>query len=233
VADDILILYLARILEQLQKHRTIVPVEIFTLAKSKDPPSDALPRFLAVFTSNQRIGSLSKETYAGKLIDEWNNVLAASDKKPEVVDIASAISTFMSVKDDEELVRRLIKHQHVIGSDVYSGLKKVTRNAANLTVTLLTHYVAVKLETILDRETKISHDQFATQIEARLGSGEGESAKGPDMKVWGKGRGINDVGGTKRLALTLHLLSHRLIGYRRNFAIPLSSSLVRLLVAMT
>ncbi|KAF8275222.1 FACT complex subunit SPT16 [Lactarius quietus] len=163
----------ARILEQLQRHRTIVPVEIFTLAKSKDPPSDALPRFLTVFTSNQRIGSLSKETYAGKLIDEWNNALAASDKKPEVVDIASAISTFMSVKDDEEL--------------------KVTRTAANLTVTLLTHYVAVKLETILDRETKISHDQFATQIEARLGSGEGESAKGPDMKVWGKGRGINDV----------------------------------------
>ncbi len=60
-------------------------------------------------------------------------------------------------------------------------------------MTLLTHYVALKLETILDRETKISHDQFATQIEARLGSGEGESTKGPDMKVWGKGRGINDV----------------------------------------
>ena len=97
----------------------------------------------------------------------------------------------------------------------------MTRTAANLTVTLLTHYVAVKLETILDRETKISHDQFATQIEARLGSGEGESAKGPDMKVWGKGRGINDVGGTKHLAPTLHLLSHRLTGYRRNFAIPL------------
>ncbi|KAH9079223.1 FACT complex subunit SPT16 [Lactarius deliciosus] len=159
---DILTLSSARILEQLQRHRTIVPVEILTLAKSKEPPSDALPRFLSVFTSNQRIGSLSKETYAGKLIDEWNTALAASEKKPEVVDIASAISTFMSVKDDEEL--------------------KVTRTAANLT-----------LETILDRETKISHDQFATQIEARLGSGEGESAKGPDMKVWGKGRGINDV----------------------------------------
>lgn len=57
-----------------------------------------------MFTSNQRIGTLSKEAYAGKLIDEWNNALAASDKKPEVVDIASSISTFMSVKDDEELV---------------------------------------------------------------------------------------------------------------------------------
>jgi nucleosome binding factor SPN SPT16 subunit len=93
----------ARILEQLQKHRSVVPVEIFTLAKSKDPPTDALPRFLSVFTSCQRIGSLAKETYAGKLIDEWNNALAASNKKPEVVDIAPSISTFMAVKDDEEL----------------------------------------------------------------------------------------------------------------------------------
>ncbi|KAN0124045.1 FACT complex subunit SPT16 [Russula decolorans] len=163
----------ARILEQLQKHRSVVPVEIFTLAKSKEPPTDALPRFLSAFTSNERIGHLSKETYAGKLIDEWDAALAASNKKPEMVDIAASMSTFMGVKDDEEL--------------------KSIRTAANLTVTLLTHYVALKLETILDRETKISHEQFATQIEARLGSGEGETAKGPDMKVWNKGRGINDV----------------------------------------
>jgi FACT complex subunit SPT16 N-terminal lobe domain len=105
-----LILSSARILEQLQKHRTVVPVEIFTLAKSKDPPTDAIPRFLSVFTSCQRIGSLTKETYAGKLIDEWNNVLAASNNKPEVVDIASSISTFMSVKDDEELASLYVPH---------------------------------------------------------------------------------------------------------------------------
>lgn len=72
-------------------------------------------------------------------------------------------------------------------------LQKIIRTAANLTSTLLTHYIAVKLETILDKEGKITHEQFATQIEARLGSGEGETAKGPDMKVWSKGRGLNDV----------------------------------------
>jgi nucleosome binding factor SPN SPT16 subunit len=67
------------------------------------------------------------------------------------------------------------------------------RTAANLTSTLLVHHIAVKLETILDRETKISHEAFAAQIEMRLGSGEGENAKGPDMRVWGKGRGLNEV----------------------------------------
>jgi nucleosome binding factor SPN SPT16 subunit len=145
---------------------------------------------LSVFTSNQRIGTLSKETYAGKLIDEWNNALAASNQKPEVVDIAASISTFMSVKDDEELVSQLF---FTYTQQRIHAMQKVIRTAANLTLTLLTHYVALKLETILDRETQISHDQFAAQIEARLGSGEGETAKGPDMKVWSKGRGINDV----------------------------------------
>ena len=82
-------------------------MEIFTLAKSKEPPTDALPRFLSAFTSNQRIGHLSKETYAGKLIDEWDAALAASNKKPEMVDISASISTFMAVKDDEELASHM------------------------------------------------------------------------------------------------------------------------------
>ena len=35
---------------------------------------------------------------------------------------------------------------------------------------------------------------FAAQIETRLGSGEGSSAKGPDMKVWSKMKGYEGVG---------------------------------------
>jgi len=119
--NPVLTLYSARILEQLQKHKTVVPVEIFTLAKSKDPPTDALPRFLSVFTSNQRIGNLAKETYAGKLIDEWNNALAASGKKPEVVDIAPSISTFMAVKDDDELVSCCSFYTHS-NSEIHAGM---------------------------------------------------------------------------------------------------------------
>ncbi|EGN96171.1 hypothetical protein SERLA73DRAFT_94229 [Serpula lacrymans var. lacrymans S7.3] len=81
----------------------------------------------------------------------------------------------MAVKDEEEL--------------------KWTRIAANLTSTLLQHHIAVKLEMILDREAVITHEQFAAQIEARLGTEgtNGGSGKGPDMKLWGKGRGLNEV----------------------------------------
>jgi len=55
--------------------------------------------------------------------------------------------------------------------------------AGNLTRTLLQHHIALKLETIVDRQTKISHEGFAALIEGRLGSDD----KPPDMKVWEKG----------------------------------------------
>lgn len=55
--------------------------------------------------------------------------------------------------------------------------------AGNLTKTLLQHHIAPKLETIIDRQTKISHEGFAALIEARLGTDD----KPPDMKVWEKG----------------------------------------------
>lgn len=71
--------------------------------------------------------------------------------------------------------------------------QKATQTAAVLTSTLLKYNVALKLESILDKEAKITHDMFAAQIEARLGSGEGSSAKGPDMKVWNRGKGLSDV----------------------------------------
>ena len=86
---------------------------------------------------------------------------------------------------------------------VYSGqvtrpvadrnVQRNTRIASNLTSTLLNHHIAPKLEMILDREAKITHEAFAAQIEARLGSGSGDNARGPDMKVWNNGRGLNDV----------------------------------------
>lgn len=103
--------------------------------------------------------------------------------------------------------------------------QKCIRTAANLTSTLLVHHIVLKLEMILDKEAKITHEQFASQIEARLGSGEGDDAKGPDMKVWSKGRGLNDV----RAALwnlLVYLNSYfRLIGHRRSIVTLQSFSL--------
>ncbi|KAF8350878.1 FACT complex subunit SPT16 [Amanita rubescens] len=163
----------AKILGQIEDPNDGIPIEIFAQAKGKEPPNDALPNFLAAYTSKIRVGALTKESHTGKMVSEWDKLVAESPNKPELVDMAPAVSTFMAVKDEEEL--------------------KAAQIAANLTSTLLKYHVSPKLESILDREAKVTHDAFSAQIEARLGSGEGTSARGPDMKVWDKGKGLQDV----------------------------------------
>ncbi|KAF8636567.1 hypothetical protein AX17_003378 [Amanita inopinata Kibby_2008] len=163
----------AKILGQIADTSGIVPIEIFPQTKGKEAPNDTMLKFLNAYTSKGRVGSLIKESHTGKLISEWEKLVSESSNKPELVDMAPAVSALMAVKDDEEL--------------------KSAQTAAILTTTLLKYHVAPKLESILDREAKISHEMFSAQIEARLGSGEGSSAKGPDMKVWDKGKGLQDA----------------------------------------
>ncbi|TRM59387.1 FACT complex subunit-domain-containing protein [Schizophyllum amplum] len=162
----------AKILSQLEKNAP-VPIEILAQPKPKDPPNDSLSKFVERFASKERVGTLLKEQPSGKLIAEWNKALEGAASKPELVDISHTISAVLSTKDAEEM--------------------KAVTTAAALTSTLLRYHVATKLEMILDKEAKISHEAFASQIETRLGSGEGDNAKGPDMKVWNKGKGIQDV----------------------------------------
>lgn len=90
------------------KNKTVVPVEICATAKAKEPPTDAIPRFLAAYTSHSRIGTIVKENPTGKFVDEWRKALDASATKPEISDITPAMSTAMAVKDEDELVSPLL-----------------------------------------------------------------------------------------------------------------------------
>lgn len=104
--------------------------------------------------------------------------------------------------------------------------QKIIRTAANLTSTLLIHHIVLKLETILDKEAKITHEQFAGQIESRIGTGDGEGAKGPDMRVWSKGRGLSDVRFRSCCACPrgAHKIPFRSIGGRQSsVTVPLSN----------
>ncbi|KAJ6606562.1 FACT complex subunit SPT16 [Mycena vulgaris] len=163
----------AKILSQIEGSAGSVPVEILAQAKGKEPANDALPRFFALYAAKKRVGTLLKEAHRGKLIDEWKKLLADATAKPELVDMGPALSAFMAVKDTEEL--------------------KCLQLAGVITSTLLKYYVTDKLESILDKESKISHETLSAQIEARLGSGEGDNAKPPDAKVWSKGKGLSDI----------------------------------------
>ena len=84
-----------------------VPVEILAQAKGKEAPNDTLPRFVARYTSNRCVGTLTKEAHPGKLVTDWEKLVSDSDAKPKVVDMGPAVSAFMAVKDAEELVSKL------------------------------------------------------------------------------------------------------------------------------
>ena len=47
---------------------------------------------------------IGKEKHSGKVVDEWNKLVKEQDTKVEVVDMSYAVSAFMAVKDEEELV---------------------------------------------------------------------------------------------------------------------------------
>jgi hypothetical protein len=65
--------------------------------------------------------------------------------------------------------------------------------AGVLTSTLLKHYVTDKLESILDKESTITHKMLSAQIEARLRSRGGDNVGPPDARVWSKGEGLSNV----------------------------------------
>jgi nucleosome binding factor SPN SPT16 subunit len=98
----------AKILAQIKEGKTVVPIEILAQAKAKDSPNDALPNFLELYTSHSRVGTLQKESHSGKLIKSWESAVADAKKKPELVDMSPAVSSFMAVKDDDELVRPIL-----------------------------------------------------------------------------------------------------------------------------
>jgi nucleosome binding factor SPN SPT16 subunit len=96
--------FLAKFLQQIKEGNPPVPVDILVQAKAKEPPSDALPKFVEAYTSFKRVGTLVKESSSGKLMTEWEQAVSKSDQKPELVDMAPALSALMAVKDEEEMV---------------------------------------------------------------------------------------------------------------------------------
>jgi nucleosome binding factor SPN SPT16 subunit len=94
-------------LSQLKEISQPVAVEILPVAKANQPQTDSLPTFLAQYTSQKQIGTLTKEEVRGKMVNDWNNALGAAETKPQTSDISLAISALLAVKDEEELVRFL------------------------------------------------------------------------------------------------------------------------------
>jgi len=98
---------LAKILAQIENAVKPITVEIISRPKPKDTkeaPNDALPRFLAIYTTTQKVGVLLKETPSGKLVSEWQALLDGAATKPDLIDMTPAISALLATKDEDELV---------------------------------------------------------------------------------------------------------------------------------
>lgn len=98
---------LAKIISQAATPKSPVPVNVLVLAKGKEPTTDALSKFLDAYTPSERVGVLVKEKQTGKMISEWNAAVEGAARKPAVVDMTSAISRFLAVKDEEEIASTL------------------------------------------------------------------------------------------------------------------------------
>ncbi|KAG8690718.1 FACT complex subunit spt16 [Ceratobasidium sp. 423] len=179
----------AKILHQLEIPKAPIPIQIFIMAKAKDGPNEAPKQLAEALGSVKRLGGLPKEQQTGKIVDDWNKALDEQLGKPEIVDIAAAIGSIMAIKDEEEL--------------------KNVRTAAHLSSTLMTHQLASKLELILDRQSTISHESFAKQLETRLGS----EGKEPDMRIWSKNKHLANVDFSSAELTYLPVIQSRSSGY--------------------
>ena len=100
---------LGKILSQISVDTPAVPVQIFAQAKGKEAPNDALSKFVQLYTLNNKcVGTLTKESHSGKLVGDWEKLIADSEVRPEVVDMSPAVSAYMGVKDSEELVSKVV-----------------------------------------------------------------------------------------------------------------------------
>lgn len=56
------------------------------------------------YLQQKRVGTLPKDKFTGKIIDEWKKALENSNKKIEEVDVSAGIASVLAVKDEEEVV---------------------------------------------------------------------------------------------------------------------------------
>lgn len=98
----------AKILAQIEQAEGLVPIKTFVQAKGKDTANDTLPQFFEQYCKSKRVGTFLKEQHTGRLIADWEKLCSEASEKPELVDMSPAISAAMAVKDEEELVSKII-----------------------------------------------------------------------------------------------------------------------------
>jgi nucleosome binding factor SPN SPT16 subunit len=137
----------AAYLEVLKDGKT--PVEILVRGKDAEENAKQFERMLeTIKNAGKKVGVLTKETSTGPFVAEWKSAFGDISKDVEEVDISSALSAAMAVKDENEL--------------------RAIRNAASASAYVMKDYFVETMSDILDKEKKITHKAFAEKVGNKL-----------------------------------------------------------------
>ena len=137
----------AAYLESLKDGKT--PVEI--LVRGKDPAENEkqFKRCLDIIkTAGNKVGVIAKDQSSGPFVTEWNSAFSEISKEVEEVDIAPALSTALSVKDQNEL--------------------RAIRDASRASSGLMAKYFVDQMSGIIDEEKKISHKKLSQMVAVKI-----------------------------------------------------------------
>ncbi|KAJ3089807.1 FACT complex subunit spt16 [Quaeritorhiza haematococci] len=138
----------AAILEGLKRDDGRVQIEILKRTKDEAANKEVFQQLINIMASSKdgkKAGVLVKDKFEGKFINEWKKALADSGKEFQDVDISHGAAFVLASKDEEEF--------------------RNVRAASRLTAMVMKKYVIDQIESILDEEKKITHEQFSQDVE--------------------------------------------------------------------
>ena len=129
------------------------------------------------------VGTLPKDKFKGKFVDEWNNFLKSSNVELESRDASAVLAGVLATKDDEEVVGRGCARSCQLTLHVRADFTRrplcarrshhsqtKQRVAAEMSTRLMA-YFSEQMSDVIESDKKITHEKIAEQLEAKLEDG--------------------------------------------------------------
>lgn len=139
------------------KYLKSLNVDIWQRTKDKDLNKLLFVKLVDLIKENGSYGTVLKDTYSGKFIDEWNEVSTDLAKQ----DITPLLSTSLAIKDSDEFNNSKI---------------------ASLTSVVMMEHFTDELMSIVDEDKKISNSKLSDQLEDKIELGNFFNKSGPAKK---------------------------------------------------
>ncbi|KAI5787115.1 FACT complex subunit-domain-containing protein [Geopyxis carbonaria] len=125
-----------------------IPVEFLIRGKDETQNKQQFQQIVDIIKKSGKVGVLTKDQAQGPFAKEWKAAYPGATDGLEEVDIAPALSTVMSVKDEAEL--------------------KTMRSSSRALVGLMKDCFIDEMSSIIDEEKKVTHDALSSKIESKI-----------------------------------------------------------------